>query len=63
MKREPKIKVLEQLYLQLIHEIDQAAEDVFLEGDATIILSEDFVYELKFRKKIKRVLALLKNND
>lgn len=54
--------IFEELYLQLIEEIADDDEILIAPEQATIIISEQFVFEVKFKKK-KSFLKLVKGAE
>ncbi len=60
---ELKIKILEQLYLQLVLEISQAENEMLSSEQVTLISSEEFIFEVRFKKKKKDGLFLVEKKD
>lgn len=60
---EPKIKVLEQLYFQLVLEISQAENELLSSEQVTMIFSDEFIFEVRFKKKKKDGLFLVEKED
>lgn len=59
-----KIELLEELYLQLAMEITQTEIVESITPDqVTTISSEEFIFEVKFRKKKNGTLKLINNDD
>lgn len=59
--RISKIHLLEDLYLQLVEEMTCAENELIHADQVTTILSDKYVFELKFKKKTVRVFTLIDN--
>lgn len=55
-KSECKTRLLEQLYLKLLADLTSLEGDVAHEDDPIIVSTDDFEFEVKFKKKRKLVL-------
>lgn len=65
MPKVPVLKnqLLKDLYLQLVEEISYEENEFITVDQVTVILSEKYVFELKFKKKIERNFKLVENDS
>lgn len=57
-----KNQLLEDLYLQLVEEIHKSEESLINVDQTTIISTDKFIFELKFKKKLTRELRLIEGD-
>lgn len=56
----PKIELLKELYLQLVVEMVHVDDELICSDQIAIFLSDDFIFEVRFKKKT--VLSLVEES-